>query len=128
MAHSTFYPTAENLSYLLQLIQGGDMALPDFQRDFVWDPRSTDELIESIARNFPAGSLLRIKNTEGFLFAPREFAGAPRLNGRAPSYLVLDGQQRLTSLYHAFYGAGDYRFFFDMRPVTDALDLEDRVF
>jgi len=51
-----------------------------------------------IASNFPAGSLLRIRNTNN-LFACREFEGAPRqTGGQHPTYLVLDGQQRLTSL------------------------------
>ena len=123
-----FYPTAEKLSFLLQMIHHRELALPDFQRDFVWDARATDELIESLARKFPAGSLLRIKNSVDFLFAPREFAGAPPLNGHMPSYLILDGQQRLTSLYQSFYGAGEHRFFFDVRPLEQEIDLEDRVF
>jgi len=74
MAKSTnkiFYPTAEHLSFLLESIHNRELALPDFQRDFVWDPRATEELIESICQNFPAGSLLRIKNSAGFFFAPR---------------------------------------------------------
>jgi uncharacterized protein with ParB-like and HNH nuclease domain len=44
MKHS--YPTSEPLKFLLQLIHNKEMALPDFQRDFVWDPAATDELIE----------------------------------------------------------------------------------
>jgi uncharacterized protein with ParB-like and HNH nuclease domain len=103
MKHS--YPTSEGVKFLLQMIHNKEMALPDFQRDFVWDPYATDELIESIISNFPAGSLLRIKNGFQLLFQPREIEGAPRLDkGAKPSYLVLDGQQRLTSLYQAFYG------------------------
>ena len=104
------------------------MALPDFQRDFVWDPRATEELIESILQNYPAGSLLRIKNTSGFFFAPREVAGAPALNGHSPSYLVLDGQQRLTSLYQALYGSGNHRYFINLRALLDGGDLDDCVF
>jgi hypothetical protein len=123
-----FYPTAEKLRFLLEMIHNRELALPDFQRDFVWDPRATDELIESLARNFPAGSLLRIRNSAEFMFAPREYAGAPSLDGHIPPYLILDGQQRLTSLYQAFYGAGEHRYFFDMRPLEEDIDLEDRAF
>src|SRR5512137_2952730 len=100
MKHS--YPTSEPLKFMLALIQNREMALPDFQRDFVWDPAATDELIESIISNYPAGTLLRIKNGQQLLFQPRAFEGAPTLNGQKPSYLILDGQQRLTSLYQAF--------------------------
>jgi hypothetical protein len=123
-----FYPTSEKLRYLLESIHNREVALPDFQRDFVWDPRATEELIESICQNFPAGSLLRIKNSDGAFFAPREVAEAPPLNGHLPSYLVLDGQQRLTSLYQAFYGVGQHRYFIHLGGMLAGQDLEDCVF
>src|SRR2546425_119576 len=123
-----FYPSSEKLKFLLESIHNLEVALPDFQRDFVWDPRETEELIESICQNFPAGSLLRIKNSAGFYFTPREFAGAPSLDGHAPSYLILDGQQRLTSLYQAFYGVGNHRYFIELKGLMDGGDLEDYVF
>ncbi|MCS6306162.1 MAG: DUF262 domain-containing protein [Nitrospira sp.] len=123
-----FYPSSEKLKYLLESIHHREIALPDFQRDFVWDPRETEELIESICQNFPAGSLLRIKNSDSFYFSPREFSGAPSLNDHAPSYLILDGQQRLTSLYQAFYGVGNHRYFIDLQGLLNGLDLEDCIF
>lgn len=123
-----FYPTSERLRYLLDSIHNREVALPDFQRDFVWEPRETEELIESICQNFPAGSLLRIKNATNFYFAPREFAAAPPLNGHTPSYLILDGQQRLTSLYQALYDAGSHRYFMDLGALAGGADLEDCVF
>ena len=109
MKHS--YPTLEPLKFLLEMIHNRAMALPDFQRDFVWDPYATDELIESIISNYPAGTLLRIKNGQQLLFQPRAIEGAPELNGTKPAYLILDGQQRLTSLYQAFYGQGEHRYY-----------------
>ncbi|MBP7569291.1 MAG: DUF262 domain-containing protein [Acidobacteria bacterium] len=127
MKHS--YPTSEPLKFMLSLIQNREMALPDFQRDFVWDPSATDELIESIISNFPAGSLLRIKNGHQLLFQPRAIEGAPPLSkDTAPSYLILDGQQRLTSLYQAFYGAGEHRYFLDLAGLEAGKDLEDCAF
>jgi hypothetical protein len=123
-----FYPSSEKLRFLLESIHHREVALPDFQRDFVWDPRATEELIESILQNYPAGSLLRIKNSSGFFFAPREVAGAPALDGHSPSYLVLDGQQRLTSLYQALYGTGNHRYFMSMQGLLDGDDLDDCVF
>jgi hypothetical protein len=127
MKHS--YPTSEGLKFLLQMIHNREMALPDFQRDFVWDPYATDELIESIISNYPAGSLLRIKNGHQLLFEPREIAGAPVLSANMrPSYLVLDGQQRLTSLYQALYGVGEHRYYIDLAALEADQDLEDCVF
>jgi hypothetical protein len=115
------------LTELLGQIHSRETALPDFQRDFVWDPNATQELIVSIAMNYPAGSLLRIQNTHQ-LFAAREFQGAPPLNGQTPTYLVLDGQQRLTSLYQAFYGVGDHRYFLRLRDLLDGRDFEECIF
>jgi len=114
------------LKELLSQIHNRDTALPDFQRDFVWDPNATQELIVSIAYNYPAGSLLRIRNTHN-LFACREFQGAPALDGRRTTYLVLDGQQRLTSLYQAFFGVGDHRYYLNLRKLLDGADFEDAI-
>ena len=123
-----FDTTPEKLGFLLESIHNREIALPDFQRDFVWDARATEELIESICQNYPAGSLLRIKNSKDFYFAPREFYGSPALDGKQPSYLVLDGQQRLTSLYQALYGAGDHRYFVNLQALISGDDLEACVF
>src|SRR5689334_19467273 len=82
---------------MLGTIPHRQMVLPDFQRDFVWDPSATQELIVSIAYNYPAGSILRVRDTERS-FAAREFQGAPELGDAIHTFLVLDGQQRLTSL------------------------------
>jgi hypothetical protein len=125
MTKSIFEDTnPRHLKELLGQIHSRDAALPDFQRDFVWDPAATQELIVSIASNFPAGSLLRIRNTHN-LFACREVQGAPALNGAKPTYLVLDGQQRLTSLYQAFYGVGEHRYYLDIRRLVRGDHLED---
>ena len=128
MKQNIFEVNPVKLDYLLHSIHEREVALPDFQRDFVWDPRATEELIESICRSFPAGSLLRIKNGVGFAFAPRAFAGAPDLDDHDPSYLILDGQQRLTSLYQALHGTGSHRYFLDLQGLIEGKDLEDCVF
>ena len=127
MKHS--YPTSESLRFLLQMIHNREMALPDFQRDFVWDPYATEELLESIISNYPAGSLLRIKSGHHLVFQPRAVEAAPALARDArPSYLILDGQQRLTSLYQALYGVGDHRYYIDLSGLENKKDLEDCVF
>jgi uncharacterized protein with ParB-like and HNH nuclease domain len=91
--------------------------LPDFQRDFVWEPGATQELIISIANNYPAGSILRVRDAKR-VFACREFEGAPKLDGQKHTFLALDGQQRLTSLYQAFYGVGEHRYYLDLRKLS----------
>lgn len=119
-------PTKQ-LSWLLGEIQQREIALPDFQRDFVWDPSATQELIISVANNYPAGSLLAIRNASGTqsYFAAREFQGAPLLHGHKSTYLILDGQQRLTSLYQAFYGTGEYHYFLSIKRLIRGMDIDD---
>jgi hypothetical protein len=114
------------LRHLLSLIHEGELALPDFQRDFVWDPKETEELLESISRSFPAGSLLFMPWRDE-VFSPRAIQGAPTLNG-APNRLILDGQQRLSSLYQACYGAGEYRYFIALGPLMEDEDVEEAIF
>ena len=115
------------LKDLLSEIHSRTTVLPDFQRDFVWEPSATQELIVSIACNYPAGSILRVRDAKR-LFAAREFEGAPTLDGAKHTFLVLDGQQRLTSLYQAFYGVGEHRYFLSLRMLADGCDFEDAIF
>jgi uncharacterized protein with ParB-like and HNH nuclease domain len=122
----TFQVHPHSLDWLLRSIYEGQLALPDFQRDFVWDPRATEELIESISRAFPAGSLLFMPYRER-TFRPRAVANAPDLTA-PPAKLILDGQQRLTSLYQAFYGVGDSRYFIDLQTLLDTGDVEEAIF
>lgn len=115
------------LKDLLAEIHNRMTVLPDFQRDFVWEPYATQELIVSIASNYPAGSILRVRDAKR-VFAVREFEGAPPLDGTKHTFLVLDGQQRLTSLYQAFYGVGEHRYFLDLRKLIDGADFEEAIF
>ena len=115
------------LKELLAEIHGRSAVLPDFQRDFVWEPGATQELIVSIANNYPAGSILRVRDAQR-VFAVREFEGAPKLDGAQHTFLVLDGQQRLTSLYQAFFGVGEHRYFLDLKKLLDGKDFEESIF
>jgi hypothetical protein len=110
---------------LLALIEAGDMVLPDFQRDFVWEPSATQALIVSIANSYPAGSILRVRDRER-VFSARAFEGAPAASEHH-TFLVLDGQQRLTSLYQAFYGKGDHRYYLSLQKLIEGEDFEDAI-
>src|SRR5262249_13185192 len=115
------------LKDLLGDVHSRSMVLPDFQRDFVWEPGATQELIVSIANNYPAGSLLRVRDSNR-VFAAREFEGAPPLEQKQHTFLVLDGQQRLTSLYQAFFGVGEHRYYLKLRTLLDGGDFEEAIF
>ena len=101
-----------SIGTLIREIHEGKSVLPEFQRDFVWEPGATAGLLASVANGFPAGTILRVTNTSDF-FSTRNFSDAPDSSVPHP-FLVLDGQQRLTSLYQSLYGRGKHRFFLDM--------------
>jgi hypothetical protein len=113
------------LTFLLDQIQNRELALPDFQRSFVWDANATRELVVSIMQSFPAGSLLLMQGGAS-IFKPRAFEGAPELV-HEPPFLVLDGQQRLTSLYQAFTGHGGHRYFLNIHELLDGSELDEAV-
>lgn len=108
-----FQTDKKSLLFLLDQIDHHELALPDFQRDFVWESGATRELVSSIIRSFPAGALLLLQGGAD-LFKPRAFEQAPVLGNMHPPYLVLDGQQRLTSLYLAMTGQGTHRYFLNL--------------
>ena len=115
-----FDPTSEPLSKLLEGIHEHSIALPDFQRGWVWEPEMVQSLLISVAYRYPAGSLLTMPVAdEGF--ALRSFEGSGDLGDTQPALMVLDGQQRLTSLYQATWSRDGvrhkgrvYRFYLDV--------------
>lgn len=90
-----------DLSNLLHYIELGDIGLPDIQRPFVWTNAKVRDLFDSMYRGFPIGYLLFWENAT--------VAGAKQIgNGgkqhKVANRLIVDGQQRLTSLYAVFRG------------------------
>lgn len=124
-AADEFHTIPRSMLQLLAELDAGQLALPDFQRTFVWAPDETRELLVSMIRSFPAGALLFLQGGSA-TFKARATEGATPLTGR-PSYLVLDGQQRLTSLYQAIYGVGDSRFYLDLGALLAGGDVDQEV-
>lgn len=89
---------------LLRFIDEGRMQLPEFQRDYVWADADVRSLIASIARGFPVGALLTLEAGSEVNFKPRHVEGAPT-DRKVPDTLLLDGQQRMTSLYQALFSS-----------------------
>lgn len=124
-ADPVFQATPQHLDYLLQRVHNGALAVPDFQRDFTWEPRRTAALLRSLMSRFPAGTFLFWSvGSDNSSFGRRPVDGAPKTSV-APQELVLDGQQRLTSLYRALTGAGDERFFLAVDRFVDLPGVED---
>jgi len=96
------------LRELLNEAHGGRLQLPDFQRSYVWGDADVQSLIASILRGFPVGALLTLRSGGEVNFRPRLLEGvaaARETAGEGPvgsgEELLLDGQQRITSLYGA---------------------------
>jgi hypothetical protein len=100
MAGSTFKTNPYYLHELLENCHRGILQLPDFQRSWVWDEDRIKSLIASISRAFPVGALMSLDTGGEVNFKPRPVEGAPaEAKLTSPHSLLLDGQQRMTSLY-----------------------------
>ncbi len=90
----------KKLDDLLKMVEEGKAQLPDFQRSWVWDNTKICKLIESITSGYPMGAAMFLANGSGQIrFKYRKFEGVENTNDVVPEWLVLDGQQRLTTLY-----------------------------
>ncbi len=95
---STFDSTKTELGKLLGEIIEGELQLPDFQRGWVWDDEHIRSLLVSIARSFPIGAVMLLETGGDTRFQVRPVEGVALAEGKEPERLILDGQQRLTSL------------------------------
>jgi len=97
---STFDITKYPLLDILKDIKIGRIQLPDFQRDWVWDDARVKRLLTSLSMAYPVGAIMLLQ--QGNLqvrFKPRLLNGATLQQSPAPNLLILDGQQRLTTLF-----------------------------
>jgi len=99
---STFRSHDTAISDILEEINQGVNQLPDFQRGWVWDDDRIVSLIASITNSYPVGALMFLEyGGDTVRFKYRPFTGSTA--DSKPEVLVLDGQQRLTSIYSAMF-------------------------
>lgn len=96
-------PDKRKLVGLVEQAYEGKICLPDFQRDFVWPPDQIADLLRSILRGYFVGSLLLLRcDRDKPPFSPTLLRGAKSIYAEnKPELLLLDGQQRLTSLIYS---------------------------
>lgn len=108
----------------LKFIKDKNILLPDIQREYVWDIYEIERLFDSIIDDYPIGSCIFWKTNKSTInlekpnlyYFLREFKQGESKNEKAPEvltdecdyYIVLDGQQRLTSMNIALYGSYTY--------------------
>jgi len=128
----------QDLRDILERVHTGKLQLPDFQRDYVWSDPDVRSLIASIAKGFPVGALLTLEAGSEVAFKPRLLEGVPDQETEHQD-LLLDGQQRITSLYQVMYSDKPVKtklrrktflryYYLDIKKVTNAdADLIDSI-
>ena len=98
-------PQSRSFEKVISSVQFGTLKIPQFQREFVWPREKSAKLIDSILKGFPIGTFILWKTKEQLRFV-KEIGGQtlPPTPQGDYSEQVLDGQQRLTSLYAACNG------------------------
>src|SRR5579859_5299836 len=101
-ALATFDSTKESLLDLPGGIAQGKTQLPDFQRGWVWDDEHIRSLLASVSQSYPIGAVMMLQaGNDDVRFKPRVVEGVVLGGPVQPERFILDGQQRLTSLFMA---------------------------
>lgn len=119
------------LTDLMKAVASGAAQLPDFQRGWVWDDGRIKALILSVIHNFPVGAAMFLEyGNKSIHFKHKPIEGSDASTGIVPDELILDGQQRLTSLYNALYSKNPVRTKTDKGKEIDRfyyLDIEKAI-
>ncbi len=92
----------ESLDRMLNEVSDGRTQLPDFQRGWVWDDDHVKSLLASISLGYPIGAVMMLRTGgETVRFRQRPLEGVPATPPHDAERLILDGQQRLTSLFQS---------------------------
>ena len=122
MSDTVFTKVDYDLNSLVKYIELGEIGLPDIQRPFVWKNSKVRDLFDSMYRGYPVGYLLLWKNG----LARNRIIGA-ETKQKPPSLVIVDGQQRLTSLYAVITGVSVVRANYESEKIRIAFNpLEER--
>ena len=124
MAAALYRDTGAPLIGLIEDIRTGRVALPDIQRPFVWSSSKVRDLFDSMYRGYPIGTLM--------LWETGAEVGTRRIgvgdSDRAPQLLIVDGQQRLTSLYAVLTGTRILTKAFEEKRIRIAFNPAEETF
>lgn len=124
-------PDHVSLTNMVSYLRDGQYVIPDFQRDFEWEPGDINELMRSIFLDYYIGSLLLWKGkTENYEALACEPIYGHSGGSKGRTFIVLDGQQRLTAMYYAFmapdkpapYRRSRYLYFIKVDKFMDERD------
>ncbi len=124
MAVTVFKDSSYNLTGLLERIERGEIGLPDIQRPFVWSNAQVRDLFDSMYKGFPVGYLLFWST--GADVTSRQIGVDAKQT--VPDLLVVDGQQRLTSLFAVMCGQAVLRKDYSEARIRVAFRPDDAKF
>jgi hypothetical protein len=116
MTATLFQQVNYNLESLLNAIEMGDIGLPDIQRPFIWSNAKVRDLFDSMFHGYPVGYLLFWQSGAGTRGIGTDHKQKP------PRLLIVDGQQRLTSLFAVVKGIEVIRENFDRERIQIAFN------
>ncbi|MGK0483217.1 MAG: hypothetical protein ACJAQ3_003199 [Planctomycetota bacterium] len=127
---STLYLNSQlSVDQVVKELESGSIALPDIQRPFVWKNTKVRDLLDSMYRGFPFGYILTWKSPAA---AQTKSIGTDRKQAASPHALVIDGQQRLTSLYAVMTGKlvldsnfNERKIRIAFHPISGAFEVAD---
>lgn len=123
MSKTVFTKVDYDLNALVTAIELGDIGLPDIQRPFVWKNAKVRDLFDSMYRGYPVGYLLLWRNG-----LPDDRAIGTERKQKTPRLVIVDGQQRLTSLYSVIKGRSVVRENFESEKIYIAFNPLDECF
>jgi hypothetical protein len=128
MSETHFKKVDYSLSKLIDDIEMGTIGLPDIQRPFVWKDAKVRDLFDSLYRGYPVGYFLFWQNADDG--KPKHIGADPKQ--KTPNLLIVDGQQRLTSVYAVIKGYPVVRKSYEkenieiaFRPIDEKFDVAD---
>jgi len=97
MAEMLFTPVPRNLKEIIMEIENGKLGLPELQRGYIWKAAKVRDLLDSMMKGYPIGYLMIWDSSDSI--DKTKHIGVDSKPYSAPKSLIIDGQQRMTSLY-----------------------------
>ena len=104
MADQLFHKTEYQVQQLVGMTNKGELGLPDLQRGFVWKPNKIRDLLDSMMKGYPIGFVMLWAAQSNTAKGENKVIGKDDKISYGQDYVIIDGQQRITSLYAVMTG------------------------
>lgn len=115
------------LQHLLSKVKTGELGLPDLQRPFVWQNNKVRDLLDSMMQGYPIGFVM-VWHTSNLNDYNTKNIGEDEKIYKTPREVIIDGQQRLTSLFSAIYGIKIFDKNYNQREIEISFNALTRKF